>query len=144
MQNTTTSFADALARAHGALLQNLRSLEDAVGAVPPKSAVELAARLGVTRAQISQHFCFEEQNGYLDAVRKREPRLEHRIQELAADHGRLLESLDKLVERARAATGPDPGLREDVKKWVDSVRQHEARENELVQDAFNFDFGAED
>jgi hypothetical protein len=32
----------------------------------------------------------------------------------------------------------------DLWGWVDCVRRHEARENQLVQDAFNLDIGAED
>ena len=32
----------------------------------------------------------------------------------------------------------------NVRKWVAHLRQHESRENELVQDAFNRDITAED
>jgi hypothetical protein len=135
------SSAEALSRAHKALLENLRSLEDSVGPASPEGAAELVARLGALHSQISEHFRFEEQNGYMEVVKKREPRLEHRIAQLGAEHRQLLGLLDALVSRARR---PDPGLRSDVKNWVESVRQHEVRENELVQDAFNFDIGTED
>jgi len=35
-------------------------------------------------------------------------------------------------------------LREKVRAWVEKVRKHEASENDLVQDVFNLDVGAED
>jgi hypothetical protein len=49
-----------------------------------------------------------------------------------------------LIEQAKAATSLDDSFREEVRGWVERVRQHAARENELVQDAFNLDIGAED
>ena len=86
----------------------------------------------------------EEQNGYMDAMRKREPRLERTIEQLAAEHGQLKQSLDALVREAGAATSLSGTLQNEIREWVERVRQHEIRENDLVQDAFNLDIGAED
>jgi hypothetical protein len=141
---TDNSVADALLRAHGALLADLRKLEEAIRPSSGESPKELLVRLGATRTHILEHFRFEEQNGYLDAVRQREPRLERIIQQLAEEHRQLTQALDTLLGEAQAAVNLGESLRQDIRAWVESVRRHEARENDLVQDAFNLDIGAED
>jgi hypothetical protein len=93
---------------------------------------------------LTEHFGYEEQKGYMDVVRKREPRLERAIQQLAEEHGQLRQSLDGLIGQAGTATGLNDNLRELIREWIERVRRHEIRENDLVQDAFNLDIGAED
>jgi hypothetical protein len=144
MGRTETSVAEALRRAHAALLEDLRKLDEAVRAASGEGLTKLTARLGATRTHIAEHFRFEEQNGYMDAVRKREPRLGRTIQRLAEEHRQLAQSLDALIEQARVAMGLDEAFREEVRTWVERVRRHEVRENDLVQDAFNRDVSAED
>jgi hypothetical protein len=134
----------ALARAHAALLENLRKLDEATRPGSAEGLPELCARLAATQVHLLEHFRFEEQNGYMDAVRQREPRLERAVQELAEEHRQLAQSLAALLEKARAATSPDATVRQAVRDWVERVRRHEARENDLVQDAFDVDIGAED
>jgi hypothetical protein len=141
---TENSLAESLGRAHGALLADLRELEKAVGTASGEALAELRDRLRATDAHISEHFRFEEQNGYMDAVRKREPRLVRPIDELAQEHGELRQTLAALTERAGACTSLDDALREEIRDWIRRVRRHEARENELVQGAFNLDIGPED
>ena len=144
MGRAENSVAEALRRAHAALLEDLRKLEEAARPDSGEGPAELRARLGATRAHVTEHFRFEEQNGYMDAVRKREPRLERKIEQLAEEHRELAQSLERLIEHAGAATSLDDPFREEVRGWVERVRQHEVRENDVVQDAFNLDIGAED
>ena len=147
MGRTDNAVVEALSRAHEGLLEDLRNLESAVeAAVHPavKGLDRLRARLAVTRTHLAAHFRFEEQNGYMDAVRKREPRLERTVQQLADEHRQLAESLDGLVRECGAATSLEDTLRQAVRAWIERVRQHEVRENDLAQDAFNLDIGAED
>jgi hypothetical protein len=80
----------------------------------------------------------------MDVVRTREPRLERTIQQLAREHRQLAQSLEALIAQARAATDLHDRLQVAVREWVERVRQHEMRENNLVQDAFDLDIGAED
>jgi hypothetical protein len=138
------SAAEALTRAHLALRKDLGLLEEAARPASGEGTTELRARLGATRTHVVEHFRFEEENGYLDAVRQREPRLERAVQQLADDHRRLARSLDALVEEARAAARLDDTFRGKVRAWMEQLRQHEVRENDLIQDAFNTDIGAED
>jgi hypothetical protein len=144
VERTENSVAEALGQAHVALLADLRNLEQAVRPSSGEGLENLRARLGAAHAHITKHFRFEEQNGYMDAVRKREPRLERAIHELAEEHGQLRQSLDALTGKARAATTLSDTLREEVREWIERVRLHEIRENDLIQDAFNLDIGAED
>jgi hypothetical protein len=138
------AVAESLSQAHAALLADLRELEQAVQPSSGEGLAELRARLGEARADITERFRFEEQNGYMDVVRKREPRLELNIQQLADEHRQLAGTLDGLVRKSGAATRLDETLRQEVRAWVERVRQHEARENDLIQDAFNLDIGPED
>ena len=144
MGKTANSVAEALARAHVALLADLRELEQATGSSSGKRLAELRVRLSTTRTHLAEHFRFEEQNGYMDTVREREPRLERAIHQLAEEHGELRKSLDGLIREAGDATSLGDGLQEAIRTWIECVRQHEARENDLVQDAFDLDIGPED
>jgi hypothetical protein len=144
MKQTRASIAEALTQAHATLLHDLGKLEEAVQPASSEGLAQLRSRLAATRTHIARHFHFEERDGYMDAIRKREPRLERTVQLLAEEHGELLTSLDALVKEAEKAAKLDNGFRDKVRGWVDRVRRHEVREGELVQDAFNLDIGAED
>jgi hypothetical protein len=139
-----TSIAESLSRAHQALRNDLQKLRDATEQATDQDIPAIRAHLGATRTHILQHFRFEEQNGYMDRVRKREPRLEHTIEQLAGEHQQLSQALDALIEKANQASSLDPDLQERTRQWIAAVRRHEAREDELVQDSFNLDISAED
>jgi len=144
MPKVESSVAQALSRAHLALLNDLKKLEDSVDEAKGPDLTALGVRLGATKTHILEHFRFEEQNGYMDKVRKREPRLERTIDQLENEHRQLSQSLDSLIGKAKEATNLDHSLRNQVFDWIASVRKHETREDELVQDAFNLDIGTED
>jgi len=144
MERTKTSVAEALGRAHVALLRDLKQLEQAVQPASGEDGATLSRRLGATRTHVTEHFRFEEQNGYMAAVRKQQPRLERAIQLLADEHRQLSQSLDALLEEAHAAPSLTDALRERVREWVHHVGQHELRENDLVQDSYNLEIGTED
>jgi len=143
MEKTKESVAEALGRAHVALLADMKALGQAVRP-SENDLAKLRSRLGSTRTNITEHFRFEEQNGYLDVVRKREPRLEREIHQLAEEHGQLSKSLDALIGKARTATSLGDSLRDETRQWIEQVRKHEVHENDVVQDAFDLDIGAED
>ena len=146
MEKPTTASADDLGRAHASLLADLRKLEQVLQADPGVSylTLNLRDRLVAMRSHITEHFGFEERNGWMDAVRKQEPRLEHAIQQILEEHRHLVQSLDTLIEEADAATKLEDLLRQKVLRWIQRVREHEASENELLEDAFVEDLGAGD
>ena len=144
MRKVETSIAEGLRRAHVALRNDLGKLEKATQSRPTEGPGEMRARLSTTRTHLAEHFRFEEQNGYMDAVRVNQPRLEHTIQQLAEEHRQLMQSLDALIEEAAAARSLGEPFHAAVRSWIERVQAHEERENDLVQDAFNQDIGAED
>ena len=144
MLKRRASFAKALRKAYAALLKDLRTLEECACSRSSESLANLRVRLGATRTHVREHFRLEEQDGYMDIVRKREPRLERAVQQLADEHQLLMQSLDALISEFWAATSLDSAFPEKVQAWVERIRDHEARETRLVQDAFDLDIGAED
>jgi hypothetical protein len=104
----------------------------------------LRVHLDATQAHVMGHFRFEEQDGYMDTLRKREPRLDRAIAQLAEEHRQLAQSLNELIKEAALASDISVSLRQQIRGWIERVRQHEIRENEFVQDAFNLDIGPED
>jgi hemerythrin-like domain-containing protein len=144
MKRTNASPAADLAEAHRELLGNLRQLEQAADALPDGDEGELLARLEATRARLDNHFRFEEANGYMQAVLDRAPQLERKVQHLRDEHGELRQSLDALTRRAGGAQVAPQRFREGLKEWVGRLRDHEKRENLLVEDVFNCDVAAED
>jgi len=144
MAKKETSVVESLSRAHRVLRKDLQKLEDSVQRTSDQGIPIVHAILDGTRTHILEHFRFEEQDGYMDKVRKREPRLQRAIDQLAGEHRQLAQALDTFIEDAKRASTLDPDLRERIREWVAAVRQHEAREDELVQDSFNLDVSAED
>jgi iron-sulfur cluster repair protein YtfE (RIC family) len=142
MTHAKPSVAEALGGAHAALLYDLRKLEEATQSL--ERLEELKDHLRRAQKHISEHFRFEEQDGYMELVRKREPRLERAIQELQEEHRQLAQSLEALMAQVERLEQPDPAVCQRISNWIERVRQHEHRENELVQDAFNLDIAGED
>ena len=141
--DTTTAVGAALLKAHRELLARLRELE-AAPAAPAEAATPWCVRLDGARAVLADHFRFEEEGGYMDAVLQREPELGHKVEELRQQHVQLLAALDELRTVART---PDPlpaEFGERVRAWVRQLRHHESQENLLVQEAFNVNTAAED
>jgi hypothetical protein len=141
---TNIPVDEALGRAHTALLDDLRRLEEAACPPPGDGPSELETRLGATQAHITDHFRFEEEDGYMDVLRKSQPHLERVIGQLADEHRELAAALAALLEQARAVRELDGKARTAVREWIARVRRHESRENQLVQDGFNRDIGTDD
>ncbi len=144
MKKTAPPLAEALGRAHAALLADLSRLEEAARPSRAEGPPDLRQHLQATRAHILEHFRFEERNGYMDGVVERAPHLERVVCELAQEHRHLKESLDALLAEAGPGKGRDEAYCAKILHWLERVRRHETRENELVQDAFNLDISPED
>jgi hemerythrin-like domain-containing protein len=144
MRKPRKSPVETLTRAHDALLKDLQQLEKETGAPSGPNAAKMSTRLDQVRTHITQHFRFEEQDGYMDAVVQRAPHQERTIEQLREEHRQLANSLEALREEALATQSLDDPFREKVRAWVAQVRDHGTRENRLIQEAFNLDIGAED
>ncbi len=144
METNQLSFVEALQKAHGALFEDLKDLENAAHSSPGADSAAMLSRLERTRVHITEHFRFEEQNGYMAVVLQREPNLARTVEQLRDEHQQLALKLAGLLERMKTGKPLEEEIRNQIRAWVESVRQHEARENRLVQNAFNMDLGTED
>jgi hypothetical protein len=144
MNKSQKSLGESLKRAHVSLLADLQKLEEAVSSLAETKMAALRSRLVKARTHLTQHFRYEEKDGYMDAIRGGMPHLEREIQRLQDEHGQLSQSLDELIEKSWAADNIDEAFRAKVRAWLGQVHQHEVRENSLVEDAFNTDLAAED
>jgi hypothetical protein len=147
MAEVAPSFATELSHEHASLLGQLCSLEEVPEGPSTDCAGPLAGRLRAAQASLQRHFHFEEQGGYMSQVLADAPHLYRAARELLAEHGRMAHDLDSLI--AAAASVPPgspvtPAMREQVRQWVRMVRAHEARENQLIQQACNQDIGTDD
>jgi hemerythrin len=144
IKNEQLSIVEALRQAHVALHRELAGLEQAARSPSGTDSADMRSLLERTRADILEHFRFEELNGYMNAVLDREPNLARTVENLREEHRQIAQELDSLIERTKTERALDDVFRDRVRLWIESVRRHETDENTLVQDAFNVDFAAED
>jgi hypothetical protein len=144
MKRSRHRTVEALREAHAALHDDLSKLETVAHATTEKSWQEVCARLSATHALVMTHFRLEEQDGYMDAVRKRQPRLERTIRQLEDEHQQLTYALEALLLEAHKSSDVSADFRAKVLAWIEQLRKHEHRENALVQEAYEQDLGTED
>jgi hypothetical protein len=144
MTKVKESLADALGRAHAALLKDLKEISAAARSRRRAGATAWRQRLEALQTHITQHFCLEEENGYMTEVLKRKPHYKREVDELLDEHRELFQSLSQLIAELNDPSAPDLVWRKQVLGWIAQIRKHERRENDLVQDAFNLDISAED
>lgn len=95
---------------------------------------------------LEQHFEAEERpGGFFEAVLAKAPRHESHVAELKAEHATLREQLTALRKGIEAPyKEASPATLEAVASFAEAMRNHEKRENALLQDAFERDFGTGD
>ena len=106
----------------------------------------IASMVDEMTAYLKSHFAAEERpGGFFDAVVDAAPHHQGRIDELRAQHGRLLEQLAVLRASIEAPyeDASDEVLTK-IAEFVKAMRDHEKREGSLLQDAIQRDIGAGD
>jgi hemerythrin len=98
---------------------------------------------------VESHFKNEEAGGYLREAIDQAPRLSERAEQLHDQHRTLweeLQGLRTLVEHREAEASDQwwDQLRGAVEAFARNLLTHEAREDDLVQEAFTQDIGAKD
>ena len=137
MKTSAIDNAEAPRPENASVLDDLQKLENAVLVSPPVSVSHMLKTLNTAHRHVTDHFDFEEkEKGWVEAVRKREPRLEHAVGKLIEEHRQLAKSLNALVEEAHAEAKLEDAFRQKVLQWIQRVREHELRENELLEDVF--------
>jgi hypothetical protein len=136
MEKSQSSFAVALQQEHTDLLADLRELEQAGCSAPGEGPAELGVRLATVRTHITNHFRFEEQGGYMASVLKVESHFAPVVNQLLAEHKQMTQALEAIIQETGTVRSLSGIPREKIRVWIDQVRRHEARENQLVDEAF--------
>jgi iron-sulfur cluster repair protein YtfE (RIC family) len=113
-----------------------------------------SAPLGLLRSlfselaeEVERHFVHEEDGGYFDEVVEMAPHLGATVQKLQMEHGDLLETLEAmhgLLAEAEDTESWRQAVRQDFEAFLHQCKEHESRENSLVQEAYSQDIGALD
>jgi hypothetical protein len=144
MNKAIPPAAEATAHPQEALVVALNRLVDSVKPERASTLLTALKALVATRSHLTTHFGAEEEEDWTAALREQEPRLGHAIERLVAEHRELAHCLDALIDEAEAARDLNGPLRDKILRWVERVREHEAREVDLLEEAFDEDIGAGD
>lgn len=129
----------------GIELGNLRHLlSKESGEINPSALVEVLDRL---RATLGRHFRFEEEGGYLTQVANRFPNWSTDVERLRQEHRTLrgeLEQVCSLLGDDTRFTNVAGEVCDRLNHWLAKLSDHEHRENQICQEAFNLDVGQGD
>lgn len=142
MAKSSSPSPASFERFHASLLEDLPRLEQSMGR--DSWAQALCAELKEMRTNLLEHFRTEEEGGYMETIRTDNPRLETRVAHLAEEHRCLAGDLDQIIGAAGDMVRLEQELSSRLQQWIAKLRDHEARETDLVQDAFNQDIGNKD
>jgi len=123
-----------------------------VAAEPPKGYAkwleELREAFKEFHARMLRHFELEEDGGYLSQVLEARPTLSDRIGLLESEHRQIQMLIENLHPALAACRSDDRLLVHDccirIQVLLNCIRDHEAKENELVSQTHSTDLGAAD
>lgn len=144
MAHAPHQVADNLRRAHEMLAEDISQLDRLLAAPADCQPAQLQAWLKMLRAALLAHFHWEEEDGYMTEVEERRPYLTRAVEQLRQEHRTLAHGLEELLEAVTAAEAPNEDLCARAAGWLRGLRDHERRENLLVEDTFNQDEGTKD
>ncbi len=133
----------SLHRHAGALAEVLTALEGRAGEEPGR---DVSARLLLAdfAQELCDHLDFEEQNECLELAAEAEPRLSRRVVALREEHGTFRRWARTLTEAALAAAAEERAWAEVWRSFealCEALRDHEAAEAEVLQEAYLLDIG---
>jgi len=87
----------------------------------------------------------ESPQGLMSQIAQQEPRLLDRIEQLRREHRELVASARELQQLVDQEPAEDPlRLRREVERFLKTLREHNARENDLIYEALETDIGVGD
>jgi iron-sulfur cluster repair protein YtfE (RIC family) len=141
---TKRSLVATLAEAHHRLLDDLQKVERIAQSSSGAEVTELGTHLMRLRTHLEEHFQLEEHDGYMQAVLERAPQLERTVSQLRGEHDQLRGSLAALLDESKGTPTSNADFPQKVQKWIERVRNHESKENMLVEEAFNREIATKD
>ncbi len=133
-----------LLQVHRELMGHLKKLNAVVAGNDNLELPQLKAELEEVRAEVLEHFEFEEDGGYMAMVLSRKPQMKRTVDHLLEEHGQLSQNLEDILDSCNSADSVTQELTEKIHSWMDLLRHHESQENKLVQETFNIDTGTGD
>ena len=113
-------------------------------------AREMVEKLTLLRDQLAVHFSLEEAFGYFENAVSIAPRLSERADSLRSEHDLFFQDICSICEQAEQLLYHEASprtLRQVAARYSDfyeALQQHEAREAELIMEAFDDDIGVGD
>jgi hypothetical protein len=123
-----------------------------VTASPPSPATtrHLASLLAELRDQLAMHFSLEEAYGYFEHPVSVAPHLSEQAEFLRRQHSELYEGICQLAATAETLSSSNSksrGLQQvvrEVREFYGRLQDHEAKEIDLIAQAYNVDIGVGD
>ncbi len=109
--------------------------------------VELLTKL---RDQLAMHFSLEEAYGYFEDAVSTAPHLSRRAEALRSQHFTLYSDFCRMVDEAEGRLYHEPAsaapaeVADRYRRFLAAFHEHEARESELIVEAFQEDLGTGD
>jgi iron-sulfur cluster repair protein YtfE (RIC family) len=133
-------------RQHEEIVRHLRDLDERLAALRGPSRAgdvrnDVAGRLARLQSELAEHFAEEERVGFLPEAASLEPRLTHRARRILSQHDLLRLELSNVVSTLARGTADWHQVREDFASFTSLLREHEQRENELINEAYLDDLG---
>jgi hemerythrin-like domain-containing protein len=141
---TRTDDALGAADQQAALVEQLRIFDRQVAEASPQDLASIAELLNHMRSALRDHFHHEEHDGPFAVLLTEQPRFEHAIHRLIAEHRELEDSLEALIDMAATLAALDDGFKKKVESWIHRVRRHEMDEDDILPEAYGTDLGAAD
>lgn len=130
-------YLDQLVRAMSALAPEGA---DASGAPDLEPIRRLAVQIESLRERVDEHFQLEEHGGLFQSVLDAIPGAEPEVRRLVSQHQRIVQLLEMARIRARRSEVSEIGaLREELDRFLQSMRQHEREEEALLRRALRED-----
>lgn len=111
---------------------------------PSAQRTQLAALLRELLTCLQEHFQHEEEGGYFAELVDASPNLSERADALCREHVEMHAQLTALHGHAQEAACPWENLQREFAQFLDRFKLHEAAENDMLQQAYCHDIGADD
>ncbi|MCS6817236.1 MAG: hemerythrin domain-containing protein [Blastocatellia bacterium] len=130
---------------HEKLTALMRQLQEEI-ATFCSSWASLREGLRAFKDHLRRHFELEEEGGFMEEVLRRWPHATPQVEALRAEHERLLQETEALLQVSRHVAEDQP-----IDAWaaacgrlLSAIQEHEWRENRLIQEVFCLDVGGGD
>lgn len=145
-QNRGRRSIERVHQEHVVIVQHLKDLTARLAPLsgachPGELRNDISGRLARLQSELAEHFAHEERVGFLPEATAQAPRLTRRARNIISEHDLLRAELSKVVGALARGSGDWTVVREDWDSFTSLLREHEKKENELINEAYLDDLG---